>query len=130
MGRELFSRCAKTVLEVGSVASGARPEMPTVGCPLELVPDAGLLEPGAEVSVRVLWRGAPLEGVLVGATRAGDDTPSAGARSDADGRVRFSLGPGAWLVHAVHMAETRGADSEQADWRSVWASLTFERRVE
>jgi uncharacterized GH25 family protein len=133
-GRELFSRCAKTVLEVGAarrtaaVGDATSRELPVVGCPLELVPDDRLLEPGSGVAVRVLWEGRPLAGVLVRATRAGDREPSAAARSDAQGLVRVELGAGAWLVHAVHMTPvTEPSAAPAGDWRSVWASLTFER---
>jgi uncharacterized GH25 family protein len=137
-GRELFSRCAKTILEVGGREAPAAPvarvlpAMPVVGCPLELVPDAGVLDTAAAVGVRVLWQGRPLEGVLVRATRAGDQAPSHAVRSDEGGWVVLALGDGAWLVHAVHMTplERAAAAAAGADWQSVWASLTFERRSE
>jgi uncharacterized GH25 family protein len=49
----------------------------------------------------------------------------ASIRTDAAGRVRVPLSrSGVWLVKAVHMIPApAGAD---ADWESIWASLTFE----
>ncbi|HVS62040.1 MAG TPA: DUF4198 domain-containing protein [Thermoanaerobaculia bacterium] len=155
-GRELFSRCAKTVLAVGDAGvAGRAPEgavvapgvtgrgvrdaataspggMPAIGCPLELVPVAGLLDSGSQLTVRVLWEGNPLPGVLVRATRAGELAASAALRSSSVGLATFDLDDGAWLLHAVHMTPLApgGAGSEAADWRSVWTSLTFERRSE
>lgn len=77
------------------------------------------------LDVAILFRGQPLEGVLVAALDAADPKTPLRARSDADGRVRFRLPrPGQWLVRAVHMVRLDG--EPRADWRSFWASLTLE----
>lgn len=45
-------------------------------------------------------------------------------RTDARGRARFRLDrSGTWLVRLVHMEPSSEAG---IDWRSYWASLTFE----
>src|SRR5262245_59428496 len=63
-GREVFSRCAKSLLAVGS--TGDRALTQPVGLTLELVPetDPYTLAPGAKLSVRLLYEGKPLAGAL------------------------------------------------------------------
>ena len=125
--RELYSRCAKSLLLSGppSEAEGDRP----LGFPLELVAERNPYALGAaeDLPVRLTYQNRPLEGALVVAIDSLDPNERLSARSDRDGRVRFRLRPGGmWLVKAVHMVPApAGSD---ADWRSYWASLTF--RVE
>jgi uncharacterized GH25 family protein len=46
-------------------------------------------------------------------------------RSDAKGRVTFKLPKrGVWLIKSVQMIPAPPASN--ADWESLWASLTFE----
>ena len=106
-----------------------------IGLPLELVADAHLFSdaPTGDVrapagdlrTFRVLHGGKPLAGVLVAAMRPGTTDTDLTARTDRDGRVQFKLDKrGAWRIAAVHMvAPPAGVD---ADWDSLWASLTFE----
>lgn len=115
-GREVYSRCAKALL-------GCRDR--AVGFPLELVAegDPSDLAPGAVLLVRLLRDGKPLKGALVRAFHAKEEP--AHARTDADGRARFVVkSPGMWLFNAVHMSPA-GA-GQDADWESLWASLTLE----
>jgi hypothetical protein len=122
--RELFTRCAKTLLQAGPARPDQRDRV--LGFPLELVAQANpyTLARGGELSVTLLYRGRPLPGALVTAIRrkTGERLP---ARSDALGRARFVFpADGAWLITTVHMtAPPRGT---KADWVSYWASLTFE----
>jgi uncharacterized GH25 family protein len=77
--------------------------------------------------VRLLYENRPLPGALVVAINKGDPAAKLSARSDAQGRVRFRLAKrGVWLIKAVHMVQA--AAGSNADWESVWASLTFELR--
>ena len=117
-GREMFSRCAKTLL--GSSPDAAQP----LGFRLELVPD---YPPGPGVyTLRLLYEEAPLPGALVVALSRANPENRQLVRSDDLGRVAFPLsGTGLWLIKAVHMIPSRSAD---ADWESLWASLTFELR--
>ena len=122
--RELYSRCAKSLLLSGP-ASEAERDRP-LGFPLELVAERNpyALAAGEDLPVRLTYQNLPLAGALVVAINSMDPTESLSARSDRDGRVRFRLGAGGmWLVKAVHMVPApAGSD---ADWRSYWASLTF-----
>ena len=136
--RELYSRCAKALLDVRSTdgadgGADARRELFTTPAqlPLELVPLADPTAPASPhpLPIALLLDGQPLAGALVHAMRldpgcAEGETPPS-ARTDAAGRCQLALpGPGRWVIAAVHMrAAAEGADH---DYETLWASLTFE----
>lgn len=122
--RERFSRCAKSLLSSGGgdPLAGTRP----MGLALELIPERNpyALTNGGDLPVRLLYLGQPLRGALVVAFNRMNPADKQSARSDRDGRVRFRLPrPGMWLVKTVHAVPA--APGTDADWESVWASLTF-----
>lgn len=123
--REAYSRHAKALVRVGKGAG--MPSDRLTHLPLELIADAdGSREtPDGRRSFRLLHQGKPLAGILVAAVRPGTPEEPLESRTDADGRVEFRLQPaGRWRIGAVHMSRApRGID---ADWESLWASLTFE----
>lgn len=124
-GRERFSRHLKSLVAVGPPRpqDGDR----ALGLPLELIAEDNpyLLAPGAPLSLRLLFAGEGVAGVLVEAVRPADPAKRLAARTDAEGRVSFPLErAGPWLVTAVHMVEA--PEGSGADWESFWASLTFE----
>lgn len=133
-GRESYSRCAKALVDVGSEETGGGGgEDRPVGLLLELVAEKNpyALRAGDEVPVRLLFEGAPYEGALIEATNPGMPGQKISARSDAAGRAVLRLPHGGfWLIAAVHMAEAPGVGGggagAEADWESLWASLTFE----
>lgn len=124
--REIFSRCAKSLVQSGPAAKG--PGDRSLGCTLELVAERNPYStPGAQdLPFRLTYENRPLAGALVVAINRADPSQKISARSDSDGRVRFRLTQdGMWLVKAVHMVPApAGANAE---WASYWASLTFER---
>jgi uncharacterized GH25 family protein len=123
--KEIYSRCAKALLDAGG--TGASGYDRTVGMRLELVPEKAPKELGGgrSMPVRLLFEGKPLAGALVVATNRDDPEKRLSARTSAAGRVAFDLAPaGVWLVKAVHMVPA--PPSSGADWESLWASLTFE----
>lgn len=131
--RELFSRSVKCLLRVPGAPEGGAGS--ALGLELELVPLSDPFDRGApELALRVLRRGEPAAGVLVEAVRLSGGAPASRAVSDREGAVRLRLsgveaagdeGAGGWLVTAVALEPAPpGAD---ADWRSLWSSLTFER---
>ncbi len=123
-GREVYSRCAKSLVAVGG--GGGEAYRHLLGCPFELVAESDpyALAAGGELGVRVLVRGEPLAGVLVVALPGAAPEAAVRARSDAAGRVVLPLDrPGVWLVKAVHME--KAPPGLAADWESWWASLTF-----
>lgn len=134
--RELFARSVKTLVRVG----GASPEPrstpdrsvgPILAQPLELVPLADPFAPEArELPLRVLLRGEPAAGVLVEAASLAGGGPPTRAVTGPGGVARLGLpgvaGPTPWLVSAVVLEAAPSGSG--ADWRSLWSSLTFERR--
>ena len=126
--KEVYSRCAKSLVAVGNGSGpGFDRHDRIVGLPLELVPEANpyTLKKGGELPVRLYYGGKPLAGAQVMALQKDRPEPRLSARSDAQGRVRLRLDrPGVWLVKAVHMVPAPKAAG--ADWESFWASLTFE----
>ena len=141
-GRELYSRCAKALLQVGSGHKTASAMLKrNTGLTLELIPqtDPQPLRGGGAFTVQLLYLNKPLRGALVKALpqfQAGETTTPAAApapapapqitgRTDAQGRVTLPLSHGGvWLINAVHMVAA--PPQLGADWESVWSSLVFE----
>ncbi len=123
-GREIYSRCAKAVVNAdGQPGQGFQRRL---GCFFELVPewDPTLLNVGGELTVKAILRGRPLADVQVVAIPKDDPDRAVRQRTAADGRAIFSIEfPRAWLIKAVHMEA--GPDDSPADWESWWATLTF-----
>jgi hypothetical protein len=126
--RELFTRCAKTLVLLGALSPDQRDR--ALGCALELVAERNpyAMEPGQALPVRLTYEGRPIKGALVVARNRRRASEAISARSDVDGRVRLLLPAGGiWLIKAVHMVQAPPAAN--ADWASYWASLTFELPV-
>lgn len=124
-GTELYSRKAKTIVQVGSELS----EVVTtpIGHTLEIVPlshPASLGEDGT-LSVQVLFRGRPLENALIDASPLADATHQVQSNTtDTDGKATFIFpqqGPVKlnviWGVPTVH--------SSKATFETYFSSLTF-----
>ncbi|MBV8202471.1 MAG: DUF4198 domain-containing protein [Acidobacteria bacterium] len=122
--KEIYSRCAKSLIAVGEDAGSGHDRV--LGLTLELIPEQNpyTLAAGQELPVRLLYRGQPLAGAKVAAVPKDQPGRQVAARTDAQGRVRLRLGsPGVWLIKAVHMIAAPPGSG--ADWESFWASLTF-----
>jgi len=123
--REVFTRCAKSLVASGRMSAGDRDR--ALGFALELVADRNpyAMDANGELPVQLLYRGEPLAGALVVAMNRANPSAKLSARTDANGRVRLRLPQsGMWLIKAVHMVPApAGTDAE---WASFWASLTFE----
>ncbi len=126
-GRESYSRCAKCIVHCGSDPAPRSGYDRPLDLTLELIPeqDPGALRRGDALRVRVLLDGKPREGQLVKAWPKAAPKRERGARSDKDGRAEIPIdATGPWLLSTVHMA--RAPAGVDADWRSIWSSLTFE----
>jgi uncharacterized GH25 family protein len=122
--RELFVRCAKTLVRTGARNN---PADRAIGLTLELVAEAdpSSLPAGQELPLRLTYMGRALAGVRVVAVNQRNPWDRLTAISDQDGRVRFRpTEGGVWMVRAVHMIPS--AARAQADWVSYWASVTFD----
>ena len=121
-GRERFYRYAKALL------AGERPSAAVtqpLGLTYEIIPDNDPTARLDRFGGRVLYEGKPLAGALVVAMPQKDPSARLTTRSNAQGAFSFELPrPGVWLVKSVHMV--RASFFSDADWDSLWASLTFE----
>lgn len=126
--RELFSRCAKSLVLSGSPSEAQGDRL--LGFTLELVAERNpyALRAGEDLPVRLTYENRPLVGALVVAMNRLNPSEKLAARTDNAGRVQFRLRPGGmWLVKAVHMVQAPAGTNAQ--WESFWASLTFELRT-
>ncbi len=125
-GRELFSRSAKAVFRIGDKPSDG-PAIKDMAHRVEVVPksDPTTLKPGDTLSLAIRSEGKPYANALVQARNAEHPDSGIAARTDEQGRIAFKLPrSGVWVIDTVDMfPAAAGAD---ADWESVWASLTFE----
>jgi len=123
--REYFIRCSKLLLEAAPARSDELFST-RLGYTLELLPEAdpSALSAGEELSLRLLYLGEPISGVLVRAVSKDQPDEPVDRRTDADGRATVVLDrPGTWLIKAVHMI--RLENDIKAEWESYWASLLF-----
>ncbi|MDJ0975793.1 MAG: DUF4198 domain-containing protein [Planctomycetota bacterium] len=126
--RESFARCAKALIAVGGAHAGKHDQV--IGMDLELVPETNpfALAKDKALPVRLLLRGKPLPNAHVAAYRRTQPDRVLSARTDAKGRARLPLdGPGDWLIKCVHIERAPRRAAE--DWRSLWATLTFETQA-
>jgi uncharacterized GH25 family protein len=126
--REVFSRCAKSLVFSGANADAAGDRQ--LGFTLELVAERNPygLRADQDLPVQLVYENRPLAGALVVAINRVNPAEKLSARTAADGRVRFKLRrDGMWLIKAVHMVPA--PQGVQAEWASFWASLTFEMRT-
>ena len=120
-GKERFYRYAKSLLTGKAASAAAKP----IGFAYEIVPDSDPTVQMATFDGRVLYEGRPLAGALVIALLHDDPSVRLTLRSDERGAFSFKLPrAGVWLIKSVHMV--RAWFFSDADWESLWASLTFE----
>lgn len=128
LGRERYSKVAKTVLcEEGSQPGPWKPGF-AFGLDVEIVPlrDPCQAKAGEEFSVRVLFEGKPLEGVVVATGTEGTHGHeyASQTRTDANGEATVTFPTaGAWFVRTLHMIPNR--DFDDADWQSWFSTLTL-----
>lgn len=127
-GREVYSRRAKTLIQVGD-ADPKQNSLATkrLGLALEIVPERSpyALAPSEKLPVRVYYEGRPLAGALVKLTNLDADArPVATQITDRSGRARFSVPrKGKWLLNVVWVKPITG--NPKADYQTTFSSLTF-----
>ena len=123
-GREVFSRSVKSIVVVGKRG----PEFDQhLGLAFEVLLQSDPARWKADVPMRfrLVSDDKPLAGALVKAIARDEPDTTLTARSGRNGEVSIRLPKkGVWLVEAVRMAPA--PKDVDADWESVWASLTFE----
>lgn len=124
-GREVFSRSVKSLLAAEAGSSKGFDRLLGLTLEINLKKDPNSLLPGGSLPVTLFYEGEPLEGALVTAMEHENPAQKIQSRTDRGGQASLKIGKkGVWLIKAVQMIPApAGVD---ADWESIWTSLTFE----
>lgn len=129
-GRELYSRCAKSFVRVGDAPVQAADYTQPMGMPLEFTPmsDPSAIQHGERFGVQLTFNGQPLPGARVDAMHWASQTAEPVTligETDANGEVSFEFtNTGTWVIASTYMFEASADDD--ADWESLWATLTVD----
>lgn len=125
-GREIYSRRAKALIQVGPL-SGQQPQVTRpVGQTLEIVPERNPYATAAgPLPLRVFYNGKPLAGATVKLTNLdADDKPVATSLTNAAGRVAFNLPRrGKWQFNVIWTTPITG--EPRGDFDTTFASLSL-----
>ena len=120
---ETYFRCAKSLIAADPLPQAAADQV--LGFPLELIAETNPYRT-PKLRLRLLYQHQPLAGALVVAFNKAEPLAKLKARTDGNGRVEFDLlRRGTWLATSVHMIPAPLLSGY--DWKSLWASLSFER---
>jgi uncharacterized GH25 family protein len=127
-GSERYSRCAKSIVQVGPLSAGTQGQVSKpVGLPLEIVPEVNpySVPRPANLPLRVIYAGRPLAGALVKLTDLKNDaSPFEVHLTDHDGRASFTMPTsGSWLLNVIWTKAL--PHSEETDFETVFSSLSF-----
>jgi uncharacterized GH25 family protein len=125
VGRELYQRSVKTIVQVGTNKTDIYKKQTLL--PIDIIP---LSHPYALINnqlltVKILYRGEPLANTKIRTWHKllGTVTDSS-FLSDANGEISFPvITNGEWMVSCVHMI--RLTDNPKAQWQSYWGSVTW-----
>lgn len=124
-GRELYQRCAKTLLQVGDVMD--QTFKAATFLPIDIIPMSNPYTANDKELLRakVFYKTTPLAGALVKLWhRTSNKTEKKELRTDANGEIVFRVTTkGKWMISTVQME--RLTDNSVADWQSYWGSLTW-----
>jgi Domain of unknown function (DUF4198) len=127
-GREIYSRRAKALLQIGPATPGddaiaLRP----LGMTLEIVPERNPYAAGfdGQLPVRIYYNGRALPGALVKLHNLDNDNhPMEQHVTDASGRTRFRLSnAGIWQLNVIWTRPIKG--DPQAEFETVFSSLAL-----
>jgi len=123
-GSECYSRIAKVILQAGAPGNPGIITTP-VGLPLEIVPEKSPYGAAADLPVRVLYLGQPLQGALVKLTQLEHDAePFETHVSDTSGRAVFKIPrQGTWLLNVIWTKPL--PDGSETDFETIFSSLSF-----
>lgn len=126
-GREIYSRRAKAIVEVGDGDAGAAAVTRALGLSLEITPMRNPYRMGKDrtLPVQVLFEGRPLAGALVKLNSLEFDMkPVAERRTDAAGRATFRVpATGDWQLNVIWSKPIAG--DPRGDFDTTFSSLTF-----
>jgi uncharacterized GH25 family protein len=130
IGREAYSRCAKSIQVMKHDLRSSAEIDQIVGLPLEVLLTSIESAPGGNGTQVLAWvgfEGQPIAGLRVVAVSKEDHTNLIELFTDDDGMVEFVAGqPGEWMLTTIHIQ--RADHIEDSEWESFWASSTFSIR--
>jgi Nickel uptake substrate-specific transmembrane region. len=122
--KEIYSRFAKVLIQSGTKTDDTFKKKS--GLRLEIIPDQNpySLKTGDYLQCTVLFEGKPVTHQLVKVwNKISGRTFMQNIYTEKDGTIKFPINSkGPWMVSTVKMIPSETAD---ADWRSMWSSLTF-----
>ena len=127
-GSERYSRCAKSLLQIGAAGWGPQGQATKpAGLPLEIVPETnpyGMPRPSS-LPVRVLYEGHALAGATVKLTDLSQDAiPYEVHVTDRNGRASFIMPrSGRWLLNVIWTKPLPA--TAETDFETVFSSLSF-----
>ena len=127
-GFERYSRCAKSIVQVGPADARSQTQVSKpVGLMLEIVPEANPYGVGRSSSlpIRVIYANRPLAGALVKLTNLKDDaSPFETHLTDLNGHASFTMPTsGTWLLNVIWTKAS--PPSDEADFETVFSSFSF-----
>ncbi len=123
-GREVYSRCAKSVILLDGGSRNPSTVDHDTGLPLEIIlKDIDTESDTTRVQALIEFDDAPIAGISVIAVSKSDPERLIELTSDAEGSVRFDATPGDWMITTLHIE--RATEIDNAEWESYWASSTF-----
>jgi len=124
-GRELYQRCAKTILQVSEVTDKTY----AVATPLiiDIIPFFNPYELKSQDHFRakIFFKGSPLSNHLIKTWhRIKNKMEKKEMRTDSNGEIIFPVTTtGKWMISTVKMERVN--DNPICDWQSYWGSLTW-----
>lgn len=125
MGRELYQRSVKTIVQVGSNKTDVYKKQTSL--PLDIIP---LSHPYSVASkqtmkMKVLFQKQPLANQKIRVWhKMPDGVTDSSFTSNTNGEISFTIEPkGEWMVSCVNMV--RLSDDPKAQWQSYWGSCTW-----
>ena len=124
--RELYRRCAKTIIQIGDKTDKTFKR--NTGMELELMPlnNPYTLKDGDKMTVKVLFQGKPLVNKMVVTWRKSATVKTVHEKyyTDAKGNISFPLNQrGQWMVSTVQMIPL--VNNPEGNYQSYWGNLTF-----
>lgn len=124
-GREVYQRCAKTLLQVGELKD--RTYAITTSLIIDIIPSSNpyQLKNKEKFRARVFYNKEPLvNGLIKVWHRVKNKTTKKELRTDSNGEIVFPvITRGKWMISTVKME--RVTDNPVCDWQSYWGSLTW-----
>lgn len=125
MGRELYQRCAKTLIQVGTKNDNTHLQVTEL--PVDIIPAANpyTLKLNDSLKVKILFKDTPVSNTLVKIWHHADGkTIKTDLSTNESGEVKFPVTTtGKWMVSIVKMI--RLENDTRAKWQSYWGSLTW-----